>query len=1487
MAYSKGRRLSVLVDTTGALQDPPVLTFLGITDGSANQVLKTDGSGNLSFTTISSDKIAEGNTEVEVTDSGSNGTITLKTEGTNRWQVTNAGHILPVADNAYDIGSSSFKIRDIYVSDGSIKMGSDTVLSVSGGNFQVNDASGDPKKLIVDEIELGTGTDKVILKKGSDGNMEQQSKSGGSTGTARKPFLLGIHNTGDLTEASDAKFFTEGRSRGAVSVGSNSGHGSLAYNSSTGSFTFTGVTTAAIRGLISVSGSGLSYNSSTGVLTSSVAVSSVNSQTGAVSLTTANVAENTNLYYTDARARGAISVSGNAISYNSSTGVITASFEETPTFTNGLTVGSTSAGVQLSSAGSMELTRTAGSADPFIDFKDSGSDDFDARIQMDDNKLLFKTGGNSNTITALTVAATTSTDTTVNSNLVVTGNFTVQGTTTTTNSSSLAVTDTQITVAKNAANASAANNAGLIVDGPSTKPSFTYTSADDRWNMNKTLNATLVGNVTGNLTGNAGSATRLINTRNFTIGGVNHGFDGQANVDLTEAIQDTVGAMFTSNTDTGMTSTYVDASGKINLVVTTPTDNNFTTALKNKLDGIEASATADQTASEIMTAIKTVDGSGSGLDADTVDGQHASAFLTSFTETNLFLGDGGNASTHPGTSKLIFSGQISSGSNVLGMPTTNNANAFINLNKHSGEYNSQLGFSSNGNIYYRNFNNTAINSTQAFRQIWDSGNDGSGSGLDADTVDGVQASSFVRGDQSNAINLTITGVMQANNGYKVSSNTVIDSSRNLTNIANVGMATGHSSGKFAVMSSSVHGSYDFYNNGTSYFNGATIVDDNLTISGGGQILGGARIVTGGLYGTGHSSSTLPIWQYNSGNPGYGIAYTESSPDVLRFDVSGNLMSGTADLELRPNELKVNNEVVATQTWVNAQGFGGGSTDADTIDGRGFVNTGSNSGQNADTINSNGISYYTSGVTNFSGNATDGALYSQQYSSSWQHQIAADYRSGQIAVRGKNNGTWTSWNKVWTAGNDGSSSGLDADLVDGIHGSSLLRSDTADTFTGTISMGTQKALVANNYGRGVYGVYSSYRHQHVWSMGTAYNLADDGTTVGNLYGISYTHTNVGTGYGSNSAAGLGHQLNGRANGTLQWALGDGIWSSNTGSVWGASNDGSGSGLDADTVDGQQASAFVNQNGTYTLASGYSVAQGSWGLRNTTPSGYIEFGPANTGHAHIYTDRSNFYFNVNTMYQNGHLLWAANNDGSGSGLDADLLDGYHIGSFVRTDTGSTIGNNHSVVQRGQFTCGTSGQNNSAQAGALSYDFGYQFGGSWAHPYPDLVLGYHTGMRFGGHTSYGGCRFYADHPSRTTTMLFSVGNGDAHVRANNNIYAYTSDKRLKENFRPIENAVDKVKSIGGFIFDWRKDMMDKHNFIPDQEKDDAGLIAQEVQKVLPAAIKRAPFDHDLTKPNQSKSGEDFLTVQYEKVVPLLVEAIKEQQKQIDELKKLLENK
>ena len=96
-----------------------------------------------------------------------------------------------------------------------------------------------------------------------------------------------------------------------------------------------------------------------------------------------------------------------------------------------------------------------------------------------------------------------------------------------------------------------------------------------------------------------------------------------------EEIQDIVGAMLSSNTESGITVTYQDADGTIDFAVASQTDENFTTADHSKLDGIESGATADQTASEILTLIKTVDGSGSGLDADTLDGISSASFLRS------------------------------------------------------------------------------------------------------------------------------------------------------------------------------------------------------------------------------------------------------------------------------------------------------------------------------------------------------------------------------------------------------------------------------------------------------------------------------------------------------------------------------------------------------------------------------------------------------------------------------------------------------------------------------------------------------------------------------------------------------------------------------------------------------------------------------------------------------------------------------------------
>ena len=104
---------------------------------------------------------------------------------------------------------------------------------------------------------------------------------------------------------------------------------------------------------------------------------------------------------------------------------------------------------------------------------------------------------------------------------------------------------------------------------------------------------------------------------------------------------------------------------------------------------------------------------------------------------------------------------------------------------------------------------------------------------------------------------------------------------------------------------------------------------------------------------------------------------------------------------------------------------------------------------------------------------------------------------------------------------------------------------------------------------------------------------------------------------------------------------------------------------------------------------------------------------------------------------------------------------------------------------------------------------------------------------------------------------------IYATDNITAYySSDITLKNNIRPIESAIFKVKQISGVRFDWNE----KSSHIQQEQGHDIGLIAQEVEKVLPEIV--------ITRENGIKA------IQYEKVVPLLVEAIKEQQTMIEDL-------
>ena len=136
-------------------------------------------------------------------------------------------------------------------------------------------------------------------------------------------------------------------------------------------------------------------------------------------------------------------------------------------------------------------------------------------------------------------------------------------------------------------------------------------------------------------------------------------------------------------------------------------------------------------------------------------------------------------------------------------------------------------------------------------------------------------------------------------------------------------------------------------------------------------------------------------------------------------------------------------------------------------------------------------------------------------------------------------------------------------------------------------------------------------------------------------------------------------------------------------------------------------------------------------------------------------------------------------------------------------------------------------------------------------------------------------------TTTRYEMDSSGN--FRADGNITAYYSDERLKDFHGKIENALDKVKNINGYYYSENEKA--KEFGFNDQDKKQVGISAQEIEKVLPEVVSLAPFDSSDGEERVSKSGENYKTVDYAKIVPLLIEAIKEQQDRIEVLESHLQ--
>ena len=124
----------------------------------------------------------------------------------------------------------------------------------------------------------------------------------------------------------------------------------------------------------------------------------------------------------------------------------------------------------------------------------------------------------------------------------------------------------------------------------------------------------------------------------------------------------------------------------------------------------------------------------------------------------------------------------------------------------------------------------------------------------------------------------------------------------------------------------------------------------------------------------------------------------------------------------------------------------------------------------------------------------------------------------------------------------------------------------------------------------------------------------------------------------------------------------------------------------------------------------------------------------------------------------------------------------------------------------------------------------------------------------------KFVAGSPGYESEILWVKPSTNSLHVAGDIVASESSDKRLKDNIKPITNAAEKINKIGGYEFDWNdnQELYEGH---------DVGVIAQEIEEVLPEVVE---------------TREDgYKAVDYKKIVPLLIEGIKDLQRQIDELK------
>ena len=1183
------------------------------------------------------------------------------------------------------------------------------------------------------------------------------------------------------------------------------------------------------------------------------------------------------------------------------------------------------------------------------DFYNNGNSYFNGGVIVDDH--LQVTGG--------------SAQLTVNGNASITGNLTVSGTTTTLNTATLDVEDKNITLNYGSGDtSSSADGAGITIQDAvdsSTNATLLWTTADDRFNLSHPLsivnNSTSTDTLYLESTEASSSAAPVVTFKRHSSSPADADYLGQLKFKgENDADQDVVYAKVTgkiqdasdgsedgliefanrkagSNVITArlrsdslqlLNGTALSVNG--NITVDGTVDGRDIAADGSKLDGIEASATADQTAAEILTAIKTVDGAGSGLDADTLDGISSASFLRSDASDSV---TGGNS--------LTF---FTSGGSERGFlqATDTNDEHFI-IATSGGE---DIGFKDGG------LSGTTNMIIRGDGSMW----------LRGAISNGTIPWSQVTSKPSNLVDWTASGAGTIHASNYTDTNTTYSAGTGVTlsgTTFSIGQAvgTGNNVSFNRVAITEANGQLDLPSGGViDWANGdARIIEgesENYSLSfktyDGSSLTTALRLdgdnsahfeaaiveMSDMYFRPGNNTRNLRI-QPNASSSDGGLTFfdgggTWRAQFYWHSSAYGFLDAnwGNWDIKKIPSgamtiDVGSGLETVATQTWVNAQGFltSGVSLSANN------TFTGSNSFSNVYNEFGNGVG----SVSN------DG---------SWH---------GRVNIAGTNHGRLDV-----KANGDGIIGAIYAhDGHDGPRFGSLSNHPVDFMVNGSVKMrldSNGKIYPGGDSSRGYIGPVGT----HDISLHSVRDITFDWD--GNYDHIAYHGL-----FSQNSAGTYTDSMALKSFDDITMMLDSN--NNDSASYFRITNN---------VNDGSNVIGYIGFDGTQPI---WSMPQSSTKLLFSGSSTTYGIGVQGHNYNTTYLDTCDSGGNSDVLelvYYSGAGVKVGASGGTKPIYASVFYDGNNTARYVDPAGSSQL---HKLEMKDQITFPTSNGATTAEGGA-SYAI-YQESGGWSSPFPELQIGFHTGINMGGHSSYNGTRIFTNSDMASQVMQFagsanyiyknvwmhtttagfysssgggfhfqpsntgsygsadligsrgsyggmlieyggtvigmydSGGNGGSYREANSKwrdyfhtsnacmgingsttsssyglyvtgaIYATgdivgSSDERLKKNIQVIDNGLEKVLKLRGVTYEWKEE---ESTGVDENKSNNTnttpvrmGVIAQELLDIVPEVVV-----HD--------KENDRYGVEYGHLTGLLIEAIKDLNAKVEDLEKKLEEK